>query len=353
MVVLRVLAVVAGAALVVWVLDAAIRNFMLPRSSRVRLTAWIALAVAKVLRLFAPPTSSYRWRDKVLALRPALTLLSFQAIWQFLVFSGFSLVFWGSSGSTLTSALRESGSALFTLGFSTPTHSPLLFLVYAEAVIGLTLLALLISYLPTIYAAFQRREFMVAKLANRAGSPPAPWRALAIAHVTNSMALLDSLWVNWEDWFIELAESHTSFTILSFYRSPDPDNHWTASARAVLDLAALRIAVVDLPSGVGPHVMIRSGTIALRTLARHFGIPHDPDPRPDDPISLTREQFDAAWMFLERTGVPMVADRDQAWRDFAGWRVNYDAIVTAAAEAFDTAPDAWATVHETPPLAMS
>jgi hypothetical protein len=30
---------------------------------------------------------------------------------------------------------------------------------------------------------------------------------------------------------------------------------------------------------------------------------------------------------LERSGVPLVRDRDEAWRDFVGWRVNYDAII--------------------------
>ena len=28
-------------------------------------------------------------------------------------------------------------------------------------------------------------------------------------------------------------------------------------------------------------------------------------------------------------GVPILADHDVAWRDFVGWRVNYDAIIEA------------------------
>src|SRR5664279_3589110 len=170
MVILRVIAIVAGIGLVVWVFDAAIRNFMLPRSSRVRLTKWIGGGVARMLRMIAPPTRSYRWRDKVQAMRAPLTLVTFQAVWLFMVFAGFALIFWGL-GVRASLAIRESGSALFTLGFATPGRSGLMFLVYGEAVLGLTLLALLISYLPTIYGAFQRREFMVAKLANRASSP--------------------------------------------------------------------------------------------------------------------------------------------------------------------------------------
>ncbi|HWD73627.1 MAG TPA: hypothetical protein VG371_00725 [Solirubrobacteraceae bacterium] len=37
---------------------------------------------------------------------------------------------------------------------------------------GLTLLALVITYLPSLYGAFSRREALIAKLVVRAGSPP-------------------------------------------------------------------------------------------------------------------------------------------------------------------------------------
>lgn len=342
MIALRVLSIVVGVALVVWVLDAAIRNFMLPRGSRVTLTVWIATAVGWVCDRVAPRSGSWSRRDKVLAMRPAMTLLGFQCIWLFLVFAGFAFLLWGVGADDADGAIRDSGSALFTLGFATPGGPAPLALVFAEAVIGLTLLALLVSYLPTIYAAFQRREFMVAKLAVRAGSPSSPWGALEIAHRTDSLQRLDQmLWSEWENWFIEVGESHTSLPILTLYRSPDPDNHWVSAARTMLDLAALRIALVDSPAPVAAHVTIRSGTIAVRTIADYFRFPYDPDPSPGDPISISREQFDAAADYLEDSGVPIVADRDQAWTDFAGWRVNYDHIVEAAAVRFSAPPNPW------------
>ena len=33
---------------------------------------------------------------------------------------------------------------------------------------------------------------------------------------------------------------------------------------------------------------------------------------------------------LQAAGLPLKADLDQAWRDFAGWRVNYDTVLIAA-----------------------
>ena len=78
--------------------------------------------------------------------------------------------------------------------------------------------------------------------------------------------------------------------------------------------------------------MIRSGYLCLRHLAEFFNIPVDHDPRPNDPISVTREEFDAAADRLQASGVPVRRDRDQCWRDFAGWRVNYDRALVQLAK---------------------
>jgi len=35
---------------------------------------------------------------------------------------------------------------------------------------------------------------------------------------------------------------------------------------------------------------------------------------------------------LQANGIPLQEDREQAWRDFAGWRVTYDAALLGLAE---------------------
>ena len=76
---------------------------------------------------------------------------------------------------------------------------------------------------------------------------------------------------------------------------------------------------------------IRAGYLALRRIADFFQIAYNANPQPGDPISISRDEFDAACDELARHGVPLKADRDQAWRDFAGWRVNYDTVLLALA----------------------
>ena len=70
-------------------------------------------------------------------------------------------------------------------------------------------------------------------------------------------------------------------------------------------------------------------------------------PSPTDPISISREEFDTACDELANAGVPLKLDRDQAWRDFAGWRVNYDAVLLALAT-LTMAPEApWSSDRAT------
>ena len=76
-----------------------------------------------------------------------------------------------------------------------------------------------------------------------------------------------------------------------------------------------------------PDILFRTGFLCLRRIADLYSIAYDPDPSPGDPISVTRAEFDVLCVELQAAGVPLVPDLDQAWLDFAGWRVNYDRVL--------------------------
>src|SRR5205085_6378380 len=225
-----------------------------------------------------------------------------------------------------------SGSAVFTLGFERPPSAGAEALVFSEAAIGLVLLALLISYLPALYGAFSRREAAVTALEVRAGAPP--WGVVMIERyfILGRPEKLNEVWTRWEDWFVDVEETHTSFAALAFFRSPQPDHGWVIAAGAVLDGAALLVSSVDVPRDVQAEICIRAGYLALRRIAAFFRIPFVPDPRfPEHGVSVTRDEFDHALERLEAAGAPLKPDRDRAWQDFAGWRVNYDDVLIALA----------------------
>jgi hypothetical protein len=209
--------------------------------------------------------------------------------------------------------------------------------------IGLVLVALLIAYLPTIYAAFSRREAAVTLLEVRAGSPPSAEVMLLRYHRIQGLPRLSEEWERWETWFADIQESHTSLAALVFFRSPEPAHSWVTSAGAVLDAAAIALAAIDNPFDPSAALCIRGGYLALRSIANYFNIAYNPSPKADDPISVSRAEFETLLDHLAEDKVPLIADRDKAWRDFNGWRVNYDAVLVALAGLTAAPPAPWSS----------
>jgi hypothetical protein len=265
------------------------------------------------------------------------------ASWLALVLSGFAAIFWALEDRGIETAFELSGSSLFTLGIAGPREFGSLPLMFAEAGIGLFLLALLITYLPSIYSAYSRREVGIAALEVRAGEPPSAQEMIWRYERLGRLPEIHEVWIDWQRWFAEVEETHTSYPVLVFFRSRHDDHSWVTAAGAVLDAASLMASSVDTPRDVEGEFCIRSGYLCLRAVADYFQIVHDPDPHPDDPISVGRDEWEDLLAELERGGVPLVADRDQAWRDFTGWRVNYDRVLISLAALTESPIAPWSS----------
>jgi hypothetical protein len=337
---LHVLAFVLGALAVGRTLLSGIRTFILPRGSSDRLTRLAFHGTRNVFRLIAGPEKPYPERDRLMAYLGPVSLVVLPAVWLAVIAAGYTAMFWAAGVPTLYDAFVDSGSSMLTLGFARPAVDYGDALAFSEAAIGLGLVALLVSYLPTIYAAFSRRELLVTLLEARADSPPSPIILLTRLHRLRGLGELGDMWERWESWFAELEETHTSLTALVYYRSQQPSRSWVNAAGAMMDAAALTRAAVAIPMDVRADVMIRAGYLALRRISDVFGIAYPAAPSPDDATSVDRLRFEAALDVIARAGVPIVADRDQAWRDFNGWRVNYDAALRGL-ERITVAPTSW------------
>ncbi len=327
----RVIVFLLGVIIVLGTLFSAIRTFVLPRSANDRLSRIVFLSSRKVFNFIMHWAQSYRTRDSIMAYYAPVSLLILPAVWLALVLAGYMGMFWAINPASWPDTFKLSGSSLFTLGFATPDDFIRTLLIFSEAAIGLALLALLISYLPTMYGAFSRREATVTLLEVRAGSPPSAIEMFTRYYRLQRLAELGEVWRQWEVWFAELDESHTSLAALAFFRSPQPERSWVTAAGAVLDAASLAASTLDIPKDTQADLCIRAGYLALRHIAGFFKIPYNSNPAPTDHISISREEFDAACDQLANLGVPLKPDRDQSWRDFAGWRVNYDIPLIALA----------------------
>ena len=320
-------------ALIVIAFMSAMRVLVVPRSSRDRVARIVFLAVRRALTFWVWRSASYYRADRLMAWYAPSALLALVFVWLVLVLIGYTSVFLALGAHNVHDALTLSGSSLLTLGFASPGEALGRTLVsFTESATGLVLIALLIAYLPTIYSAFSRREASVGMLEVRAGSPPSAVELLARYNRIHGLDELGELWTRWEQWFQELEETHTSLAALNFFRSPSPERSWITAAGTVLDSASLAASSLNIPRNPRAELCIRAGYLALRHIAVFFSIPHNPEPRPDDPISISRAEFDDVYSRLRSEGVPLKSDIDQCWRDFAGWRVNYDATLLALAQ---------------------
>jgi hypothetical protein len=203
-----------------------------------------------------------------MALYAPVTLLVLLLVWITLVLTGYTAMFWAVGEGSLRQAFRLSGSSILTVGFDRPPDLPSTILAFTEAALGLILLALLITYLPTIYAAFSRREAVVTAMEVRAGSPPSGVEMLERYWRLEAFDRLRSLWTNWEMWFVEIEETHTSFPALVFFRSPQPDHSWVTAGGAIMDAASLMAAMVDHPREPAAEFCIRAGYLSFRRARR-------------------------------------------------------------------------------------
>ncbi len=327
-----------GLAVVTLTFLSALSTVVVPRGVPVRLSRLMFVGVLRLFELRTRFARTYEERDRSMALYAPLTLVSLPVMWLTLVLLGATAMFFALGVSPLRQAFLTSGSSLLTLGFAVAPDLPTTVLALSEAVVGLILLALLITYLPSMYSAFSRREALVSLNAIQAGNPPSAGELLERFHVLNDLDMLETeVWRPWSSWFIDIEETHTSLGALAFFRSPQPERSWVTSAGSVLDAAAIVSSTVDVARQPVAELCIRTGYLSLRAIADFYGIAYDADPAAIDPIAVAREEFDEVVARLAAAGVPLRADLDRAWADFRGWRVNYDTVLIALA-AFTIAP---------------
>ena len=293
------------------------------------------------------PVSSYKRRDRILATQAAAILVTQLAAWLAIFLAGFTLALWPSPGRSITLALADAGSSIFTLGFAEPAGTTPAVIVFIAAATGMVVVALQIGYLPTLYSSFNRRETEVALLVSRAGRAElgtgtarqdvlrARLRRVHGRHPARPVP-------DWERWAADVAESHTTYLPLVRFRSPQPYSSWVISLLAMLDSAALILSLSpELAPTVPARLCLRSGFGCLTRVARAMGIDVPEEADPNAGITLTYEEFLEAIARMHEVGFPMSREPADAWPDFAGWWVNYESAAYQIAAAIDAVPAPW------------
>lgn len=337
-----------GALIALGTLLLAIQTVVVPRAERSLVVRFVYVGMGLLFSVFARRRKTYEARDALLARYAPTTLMLLPMVWATGVIYGFSLMFWALDVRPYREALVLSGWSLTTLGYWVATDLFTQVLVVAEALIGLGIVALLISFLPVMHSAFSAREAAVARLEIRAGTPPTPEAMIILAHETGGLENMGETWTEWEHWFIHIEETHQTHPALAFFRSVRSDRSWVTAAGCILDTAAIMLSTVAIPHSPAAPFMIRSGYVALRSIADFFAIDYDPDPRTISPITVHRDEFIQVYENLQAAGVPVVEDRDKAWLDYAGWRINYDNCLVGLASITSAPPGKWSSDRPSP-----
>src|ERR1700722_19342043 len=276
MIVLRILSFVAGFTLAFAVIGSALKTVVLPQEGSPRLAQAV---FATVYRILVPRWSGEARTQRLRRLYAPVALVTLPLALMILMVIAFTLIFWGTGSLIWQKAFEDSGSSLTTLGFSEPDTTSRIWLAFIEATIGLGLVALLISYLPSILSAYNGREKGVVRVRPLAGSPPSSVELLLTLHRIDELPG-QGFWRNQSDWFLDLEQTHAAFPMLSYFPETHPGHSWVATTGTLLDAAALVMSASPPGDGEhfselekGPLMVLVYGMPAFVRVARSAGIP--------------------------------------------------------------------------------
>jgi hypothetical protein len=205
-------------------------------------------------------------RERLFALFAPISVLVMLVAWVVQQVLGFALIWWGAGGISgidgLLDSIYFSGVVYFTVGFGevVPVEHIPRFGALIEAFSGVLTTALVIGYLPALYSAYSEREQKLLTLDDGSEDRITPTNLVISRAPGGDPRELDTFFSEWEAWIAQVLETHTTFPMLSLFRSQHPGQSWITALGLVTDAALHVELTVD---GQG-----RSAYWALRRSAR-------------------------------------------------------------------------------------
>lgn len=271
---------------------------------------------------------------------PAVTVVLL-ATWLVALVVGYGLILWAIRDqlqpvpADLGTAIYFAATSLLTIGYGDVVANGTLARIVATtaAVGGLGAVALVVTFLFSLYGSYQRREIEVVKLQAAAGGPPS---AVALLETYAHLDLVDrlpQLFIDWQRWAVEVLDSHIAYPLLGFFRSSHDNLSWISALGSVLDAASLVLtSIEDVPRGEA-KLFKRVGTHLVEDI-------HNLGFRAGETGSLERADFEAACYRLREAGYRLVPD-DVAWPLFEAARATYARRLEAMARYWATPATSW------------
>ena len=235
----------------------------------------------------------------------------------------------------LGSTIYFAAASLLTLGFGdiVAVGAPARIVVTTAAVAGLGAVALVVTFLFSLYGSYQRREIQVVILQASAGAPPSAVALLETYAQLDLQGRIPELFIDWQRWAVEVLDSHIAYPVLGFFRSSHDNLSWISALGTVLDAASLVLTTLEgVPRGEA-RLFKRVGTHLVEDI---FNLSF----RAGEPGVLDRADFEAACARLSEAGYRLLAI-DEAWPAFEAARATYAPRLEAMARYWATPATSW------------
>lgn len=342
--------VVGGILIVAWILWDVFQTVIVPRPTptRVRLARYLTRTMWRLWRRRAARARTPIAREKMLGSFAPLLVVTLLAGWVICLTIGYGLILYGLRGEirnepNLETAIYQAGITVLTIGYGDVIARGVLSRLaeLAAAGTGLSVVALGITYLFSLYGSFGRREELVTTLDARAGAPPS---GVAMLETHAKLGMWDDLRRSlgeWEVWAANVLDSHLAYPVLCFFRSSHDNESWVSALGAVLDASVLLATTVESGPGGQPVptgqavLTVKGGTHLVEDITRFFGFPQQ------DGAMVERSEFTAAREQLARVGIVLKTDEDAAWERFVHLRASYATALNQLAAYLLTPPTQW------------
>lgn len=200
-----------------------------------------------------------------------LSVIGMLITWVSLQIVGFGLIWWGigdiEGAESLFDATYYSGVVYLTLGFGEIVPDAALPRLGAlvEAFSGVLTTALVIGYLPALYAAYSEREQQLLMLDDGSEERITPTNLVLSRCIGGDIRGLDDFFTQWEAWTAQVMETHTTFRMLVLFRSQHPGQNWVTGLGLVMDAALHAQLMAGCHTGPS-YWLIRRGTRLLQLL---------------------------------------------------------------------------------------
>jgi hypothetical protein len=343
---------VGGAVLVLAVLQDVFQTVVTPRpvAGRWRLGRYVPLGLWRPWRWLALRMRNVRTREGMLGSFGPLAVLASLVTWVALLVLGYGLLLDGLRDEirppppNLVSSIYFAGTSLLTLGFGdyAGTAVPSRFLTLGAAATGLGVFAVVITFLFSLFGAFQRREIAVVTLEAAAGAPPSGVTLLETFGLAHMLADLPAMFERWQRWAAEVLDSHLAYPVLGYFRSSHDNDSWVSSLGAVMDATTLVLTTIDRQATPGAPTGLHGWAKMARAVGGHciedLVLFFDLDG--DRYVGVELAEYREARARLQRAGY-VLTDEAEGWEAFQRLRSEYAGRVNALATHWASPPAQW------------